>query len=1029
MPETTRLHVLDLGIVIVSTCIVLLCCSAAYALNPSIHVRQYSHTSWKVRDGFARETIEAIAQTPDGYLWLGTASGLLRFDGMRNVPWQPPSDQQLPSNQIMSLLATRDGSLWIGTSNGLARWKDGKLTQYAELAGRYIFKIIEDHEGTIWASGITITTGRLCAIQNGSVNCDGDDGALGRGAFTLFEDSKGNLWAGVKDGLWRFRPGPPKFYPLPGELNGIQAIGEDVDGTLLIGWHGGIHRFFDGKAEPYSLAGVTGPFTARRILRDRDGGLWIGTSDRGLVHAHHGKADVYGSSEGLSGDNVYALFEDLEKNIWVATVNGLDRFRDFAVVTFGRNEGLIDSIVWSVLAAKDGSIWLGTFAGLNRWSNGSFAPFGRDGRVNGLIPNSLFQDDSGRIWASTPAGFGYFQDDRFRPVSTVPGAVTAVAEDSAGTLWIANEHASLIKLRGEVVMEQIAWTDLGHKDPASTMVADPSRGGLWLGFALGGIAYFTGNQIRESYAASDGFAHGRVNYLRVDRDGSLWAATDGGLSRLKDGRVTTLTNRNGLPCDTIHWIAEDTADSVWLETGCGLMRIKRNELDEWILAVTRDKDAKPASQFLILDTSDGMRSISSGSHFTPQVTQSADGRLWFVGIDGVNVVDPNHLPFNNLVPPVHVEQLIADRQTYDITANGSLRLPPLIRDLQIDYTALSFIAPEKNLFRYKLEPRDHAWQEVTNRRQAFYNDLPPGKYRFRVMACNDRGVWNEAGTYIDFTIAPAYYQTTWFRVAAVVVFLLGLVAIYQLRLQQVAGQVRGRMEERLQERERIARDLHDTLLQGVQGLILKFHAISKQIPANTPAHKALEKTLDHADQVLAEGRDRIQNLRVNPASLSDLPAAFRSVAEETSQGGNATFKTVVEGRVRDLHPLVLEECYCIGREAIINALSHSNAQQVEAEIAYDSRQFRLRVRDDGRGIDPQILDAGGRSGHWGLRGMQERTQKIGGQLRFWSRPETGTEVELIVPGATAYRSSSDKRNRYWFRRFFDGWSRNPKHDN
>jgi len=242
--------------------------------------------------------------------------------------------------------------------------------------------------------------------------------------------------------------------------------------------------------------------------------------------------------------------------------------------------------------------------------------------------------------------------------------------------------------------------------------------------------------------------------------------------------------------------------------------------------------------------------------------------------------------------------------------------------------------------------------------------------------------------------------------------------IYQLRLQQVARQVRGRMEERLEERERIARDLHDTLLQSVQGLILKFHAVLKQIPGEMPAHNALEKTLDHADEVLAEGRARIQNLRVNPVSLNDLPAAFRSIAEETSQGRETIFKTVVEGRVRDLHPVVLEESYCIGREAIINALTHSEGQQVELEITYDSRQFRLRVRDNGRGIDPKILEEGGRSGHWGLQGMRERAHKIGGQLKFWSRPETGTEVELTVPGATAYQSLSDKsKKKFWLNRF------------
>ena len=349
-----RPHKLDPGIVIIATCILLVCCNSVYALNPSLHISQYSHNSWKVRDGFSREAPETIAQTPDGYLWLGTASGLLRFDGIRNVPWQPPSDQQLPSNSIMSLLAAGDGSLWIGTSKGLARWKDGKLTQYSELDRQFIFKILEDHEGTIWASGIAVTTGRLCAIRNTDVHCDGDDGSLGRGAFNLFEDSKGNLWAGVKDGLWRFRPGPPNFYPLAGEPNGIRAIGEDVDGTLLVGWNGGMYRLSEGRAEAYPLSGITGKFSARRILRDHDGGLWIGTSSRGLVHAYHGKADVLGNSEGLSSDTIYDLFEDREENIWVATVNGLSRFRESAVATFGRNEGLMNPVVWSVLAARDG---------------------------------------------------------------------------------------------------------------------------------------------------------------------------------------------------------------------------------------------------------------------------------------------------------------------------------------------------------------------------------------------------------------------------------------------------------------------------------------------------------------------------------------------------------------------------------------------------------------------------------------------------------------------------------------------------
>ena len=1006
-----------ISLAVAYACVLLACCPAAFALNPELEVSQYAHTSWKISDGFPKGEISSIVQTPDGYLWLGTEFGLFRFDGVRNVLWRPPANQELPSNWIFSLLVTRDGTLWIGTAKGLASWKDGKLTQYSELDGRYVFKVLEDREGSVWASGTAVSAGKLCAIRNGSVQCFGDDGSLGRGAFNLYEDSKGNLWAGVKDGLWRWKPGPPKFYPLPGEPDGIQCFGEDNDGTLLVGWNGGIHRFVDGETEVYSIPGRVGQIRGRRMLRDRDGSLWIGTFNEGLVHVHQGRTDLFGLSQGLSGAGATVLFEDREGSIWVASGNGLDRFRDFAIPTFSVNQGLSSPRIRSVVADWDGGIWLATPNGLNRWNSGQVAILNADsyqqGKTNGFIPNSLFQDDTGRIWVSTPFGFGYLKNDRFVPVIEAPGAVTSIAQDTAGNLWIVNEHAGLFQVLRESVVQQIPWSKFGRKDPVSTVSADP-RGGLWLGFFVGGVAYYNEGRIQASYTTADGLTAGRVNDLRLDQDDTLWIATETGVSRLKNGRVATLTSRNGLPCDGVHWLREDDAQSIWLYTPCGLLRVARSELDAWSVAMDHDINAKPTVHATVFGISDGVRSLASANHFSPQVAKSTDGKLWFLfGEGGVNLIDPNHLPFNNLPPPVHIEQFVADRKTYDSSAAGSgpLRLPPLISDLQIDYTALSLVAPEKILFRYKLEGRDRDWQEAGNRRQVFYNDLDPGAYRFRVIACNNDGVWNEAGAYVDFYIAPAYYQTAWFRVLVVIVFLIVLGTLYQLRLQQVARQVRGRMEERLEERERIARDLHDTLLQSVQGLILKFHAVSKQIPADTAAYDALEKTLDHADQVLAEGRDSIRNLRVDSGSLSDLPAAFRSVAEETSQGRDAIFKMVVEGHARDLHPLVLEECYCIGREAIINALTHSKGQYVEAEIAYDSRQFRLRVRDDGRGIEPKILEAGGRSGHWGLQGMHERAQKIGGQLKFWSRPETGTEVELTVPGATAYQGSSQRSKK------------------
>ena len=997
-------------------------CPSAFALNPELDVNQYAHTSWRIRDGFTKSEITSLAQTADGYLWLGTEVGLFRFDGVKNILWEPPDSQHLPSNWIFSLLASRDGTLWIGTEKGLASWKDGKLTQYAELAGRSIFALLEDREGAIWASGLTVNIGRLCAIRNAGVQCFGDDGSLGRGAFNLYEDSKGNVLAGVKEGLWRWKPGPPKFYPLAGEPDGIQCFAEDNDGTLLVGWNGGIQRFMDGRTEPYSLLGSAQQFRARRLIRDRDGSLWIATTNRGVVHVHKGRTDVFTPSDGLTNERVNAVLEDREGNIWVATRGGLDRFSDFAVATFSTNQGLSSAVVQSVLADRDGSVWVAARDRLNRWSSGKFTTAGggeRDRDLQGLRPNSLFQDHNGQIWVATPFGFGYLENNRFISVSDLPGAVTAIAQDTDGALWITNENAGLLQVVRGTVVQQIPWSRLGHDNHVSALAADTSQGGLWLGFFLGGVTYFKDGQIRASYTTANGLTAGRVSDLRLDRDGTVWVATEAGLTRLKNGRVVTLTTRNGLPCDAIHWLREDDANSVWLYTTCGLVRIARTALDEWANAVDRDMNAKPTIKATVFDSSDGVRNLATGNHFSPQVAKSTDGKLWFTTGDGVSIIDPSHLSFNQLPPAVHIEQFVADRKTYDSDGSGPLRLPPLIRDLQIDYTALSLVAPEKILFRYKLEGRDNDWQEAGNRRHVFYNDLGPGNYRFRVIACNNSGVWNEAGTFLDFSIAPAYYQTTWFRVLVILTILLILALIYQLRLRQVAWQVRARMQERLDERERIARDLHDTLLQSVHGLILTFDAGVKQIPADVPARETLEKALDYADEVLGEGRDRVRNLRVNTIPVDGLPLAFQRVAEETLQGNDVTVKTVVEGSVRALHPMVMEESYCIGREALVNALTHSGGLHVEVEITYDPRQFRLRVRDDGHGVDPEILKERSRPDHWGLKGMQERAERIGAHLNIWSRPNTGTEVELIVPGANAYQAAKPKPKNFkrrWFTR-------------
>src|SRR5580658_8315464 len=988
--------------------ILLACCPCASALNPSLDINQFAHTAWTIRDGFFKGHITSIAQTPDGYLWLGTEFGLLRFDGVRSLSWQPPAGERLPDDIVLRLLAARDGRLWIGTAKGLASWKDGKLTQYPELAGQYVQALVEDREGTIWAGG-TLSARKLCAIQSGSVLCYGEDGSLGGGVLSLYEDNGGNLWAGAFTGLWRWKPGPPKRYPTPDQVTEINNLIEGDNGALWMAMLSGIRQLVDGRVEAYPSPRSGPRFRPNRLLRDRNGGLWIGTQD-GLFRMHQGKTDVFTKSDGLSGDFIYNLFEDREGNVWVATRGGLDRFRDFAVPTISVKQGLSNATVVSVLAARDGSVWLGTNDGLNRWIDGQVTIYRKE--TSGLPDDaveSLFQDDGGRIWVSTDHGAAYLDHGRFIPVGAVPGRwVHAMAGDSAGNLWISHQDQGLFHLRGGIVVEEIPWARLGRKDFAYALSPDPTRGGLWLGFyPNGGVAYFNDGQVRASYAGSDGLGEGFVGGLQLDHDGTLWAATQGGLSRVKNGHVATLTSKNGLPCDSVHGMAEDDDHSLWLYMACGLVQIARPELDAWLT------DPKRTIQTTVFDNTDGVSSNARlASGYSPRVAKSADGKIWFLIGDGVSVIDPNHLPFNKLPPPVHIEQITADRKKYE--TSSSQRLPPLVRDLEIDYTALSLVAPEKIRFRVKLEGRDPDWKDVGNERKAFYNDLPPRNYRFRVVASNNSGVWNEAGALFEFSILPAYYQTTWFQASCAAAFLGLLWALYRYRLHQIAPEFNARLEERVGERTRIARELHDTLLQSFQGLMLRLQVVDELLPEGR-AKEELEQSLERADQAIAEGREAVHDLRSSAVTTNELAQAVWALGNELAGEDGAAFRLVVEGPARDLHPIVRDEIYRIAREALRNAFNHARARHIEAEITYSERLLRLRIRDDGQGIAPAILEEG-RPGHYGLPGMRERAGQIGAKLSIWSAVRAGTEIELSIAGSIAYSKSPGRSRLRLFRK-------------
>jgi PAS domain S-box-containing protein len=761
--------------------------SKVLALDPSLQIAQYAHTSWTVRDGYSLGAVFAMTQTPDGYLWLGGEFGLFRFDGLRFTRWEPPSGQTLPDKPY-SLLVSRDGTLWIGTFAGLASWDGAKLTLHPEVGKVFVTSLLEDREGAVWA-GTFENPGRLCRVRSGRPQCF--DGDFGKWILSLTEDSSGALWAAAETGLWRWRPGTPKRYATPMRLGDLVTT---ADGELLIGIRGaGLKRLAGEVLEPYQVRSAISPgrpltdrdVNSNKLLRDRDGGVWIGTDERGLIHLHDGKADSFTKADGLSGNVACSLFEDREGNIWFASSVGLDRFRAQPVATISVKQGLPSDATKSVIASADGSVWVATSQGLIKWKNTGPTVYGVKAGLPDVEAQSLFQDFRERVWVATNRGLAYVEDDRLVTVSGLTSKeVVSITGNKDGTLWLSGDEGFSRWLDGRFI-ENLPWSSLGRQQRANVLVAD--AGGVWLAFwADGGVLYFKDGKIRASYSAADGLGAGHVAGLRLDREGAVWASTDqGGLSRIKDSRISTLTTNNGLPCNTIHWSIEDDDRALWMYASCGLVRVTRDEVEAWIADPTRRIETK------LLDATDGVE-LRGASHayFNPPVAKAADGKLWFLSGEGVHVVDPNRLSINTIPPPVFIEHVMADRKAYAV-GNG-LSLPPLIRDVVIEFTALSLVAPERVEFRYRLEGHDNGWQEAGNRRQAFYTNLAPGNYRFRVIASNNSGVWNKKGALLDFSIAPAFYQTNWFRLVCAAAFLSLLWSGFQLH----NGQVR-REEKRL----------------------------------------------------------------------------------------------------------------------------------------------------------------------------------------------------------------------------------------
>ena len=982
---------------------------ASWALNPNLHLSQYGHTAWRVRDGLVPSGIRQIAQTADGYIWLATSKGLARFDGVRFVPWIPPGDEQLPSPVVTDLLASRDGSLWIGTRAGLSHWVNRHLINFAS-SGR-VLAIAEDRNGAIWFTSLNrpgTTGGHLCRIVGTGLRCyEGADG-VPAAPGTLLADSAGNLWIGTASEIVRWTPDSHDVYTTDGlrsneDQSGVNTLALNSDGALWVGMS------FSGTGARLQLLthGMWKPFTApsfdntsqiSTVMVDSQGTLWVGVYSQGMYRIRDGKVEHFGGGDGLSADRIITCLEDREGNLWVVTVDGLDLFRDVHVASYVPNQGLKVGEVDGVLAGRDGTVWIGSDSALEAL-HGDEQTVIRGGKIqSGAQVTALFEDHAGQLWIGVDQTLSVYKNGVFEEVrkgqDAQIGWVIQITEDSDNDIWAAaflkGGTSELLHIRGHQVVEEFPTSQI----PAGWLAPDPA-GGLWLGLLHGDLAKMQHGRVQTFKFDHDANSH--LNQVAVGPDGAVLGATTFGLIGMKDGKHQVLTMLNGLPCDTISKFLTDAKSDLWLDTPCGIVKIAAAEVRKWW---SQSGTVLNVSTFGVLD---GARPATPWTF--PDVGITPDGRLWFGAGNVLQVIDPAHLSTNTIPPPVHVEEVIADRRVY--APQEGLQIPPLSRDLQIDYTALSFSIPQKVLFRYRLEGRDAGWQEPGTRRQAFYTDLRPGKYRFRVIACNNDGVWNEEGASLNFVVLPAWYQTTWFRVLCVVFALLAVWVIFRLRVRKIAKAMNARFDERLAERTRIARDLHDTFLQTIQGskLVADDALESSTDPARM--RRAVEQLSIWLGRATQEGRAALNSLRMTTLERNDLAGAFRRAVDECQLQNSMQTSFSVAGEPQEMHPIVRDEVYRIGYEAIRNACVHSRGSQLWVELTY-SADLTVRVRDNGVGMEAEIAERG-MEGHFGLRGMRERAARIAAKLAIESNDDAGTSVELIVPGGIIYSGASSGR--------------------
>jgi signal transduction histidine kinase/ligand-binding sensor domain-containing protein len=961
--------------------------SPVLALDPQKGLTQYSRTVWTQGQGLPQDTIRAIGQTTDGYLWLGTDEGLARFDGYDFTVFDK-GQGYLPSNSISNLEAGPDGSLWIGTSSGLTLYRDRRFHTYTTKDGLpddAIGALHVDHTGTLWAvSGVD-----LVKFEGGKfhVLTAGRDFPAS-GVRTVYEDRHHMLW--VAGFGWVVKRQGEKFVTvvdaatLGGDLITRLAT-DDHENLWIAGSEGLIERSPEGLIRRFGTRdGLPDPFL-RAMLLDRDGNIWAGTN-AGLARLENGRFTTLTGPEGRFQDQVRCLFEDREGNLWVGASDGLSRLRDDVFTVYGKSEGLPSDDPDTVFEDRQGRLWIGLHdSGLVQFSPGGSRLFtARDGLPSNEI-FSIRDTREGDLLIGTREGLARMHDGRFstfRPPDPLSReSVYDSLEDSSGQLWLALPRGLSI-LRGNRLETIIPSGTL--LNTAFVALCAGRDGSLWAGTYGKGLWRLRGSE-KHQFTTADGLSNDQIRAIYQDRDGTLWIATfGGGLNAYRDGKFTSFTAKDGLLSDNISDIADD-GESLWLSTTRGISRISKRQLHDFANHQLR------ALEPINYGVADGLRSAQCAPGFPLPGggIRSSDGRLWFPTTRGLAVIDPNARRHPARPPALQLVDVTVGGRPLDVSQPAQLE--PGSDRVQIRYTAIYLSAPERVQYSRKLEGLDTDWVRAGNRRVADYNSLPHGKYRFVVRAQLPGGPATEKA--YGFEVLPYFYETTWFRLIAVAVVLMAGWAIYQLRLRQI----RYRFSLVLEERARLAREIHDTLAQGFVGISSQLDAVAMTMPEGTgKARQFLDLARKMARHSLTEARRSVLDLRASVLEGRDLAAALNSGAQMWVSGSGVEVEVDISGERRSLPEEMEQHLLRIAQEAVTNVLKHSGASKICVKLHTEARKIYLRIADNGKGFEQQeAFSAAG--GHFGLIGMRERAERLGGELRLASHPGEGTELEVTVP--------------------------------